>query len=93
MKLQIIALGELPSPWIVDDDSCAKLRGLHHRFNFSAILRSESCSFSQQDIDGTLFVPVATLEEGVSLKEGLQAIFCQSTFEEIFSDSFWHQHN
>jgi len=66
---------------------------LHDCLNFTAILRALPSSFCEEEIDGALFVPVATLEKRVRIKDELQAIFCRPAFGEFRSDSFWYKYD
>jgi hypothetical protein len=47
-------------------------------------------AFREEEVDGTLLVPIAALEKGVGIKEGPRAVFCGATFEEFLPDSFGH---
>ena len=93
MKLQIVALSKFAAPRIVDDHGCAELGRLHKCLNFAAILSPLSTSFGEEEIDGALLVAVATLEESVTAKDGLKALFCLLTFEEFLPDGFGHEHD
>jgi hypothetical protein len=66
---------------------------LHNRLNLAAILTAWAGWFREKEIDGALFVAVVALKKSVSIKDGLQAIFCRAMFEEFLPDSFRHQHD
>jgi hypothetical protein len=92
MELQVVERGQLSAPRIINDDRCAKLGGLHDGLNFATILGATTSSFCEEKVDSALFIAVAALEKIVSIEEESQTIFRRSTFEQILSDSFWHEH-
>jgi hypothetical protein len=66
---------------------------LHDCLNFAAIPCTLPSSVCEEEINSALFVAVATLEEGVSLKDSLQAILRSLTFEKLFLDSLRHEYD
>jgi hypothetical protein len=93
VELQIVALGKLASPRIVNDHRRAELRRLDNCLNLATVLGPLSISFRKEEINRALFVAVATLEESVATEDGLQARFCRFAFEEFLPDSSGHEHD
>ena len=71
MKLQVKARGELTAPRIINDDSCAILRGLHDGLNFAAVFPTLPGAFRQEKINRSLVVAITTLKEGIRVEARL----------------------
>lgn len=91
VELQVATLGQLAAPGIIDDDSGADLRCLHDCLGLAPIFTALPLSLRQKEINGSLIVAVATMEEGVGLEDGSHAILGDSTFEEVLPDRLGQQ--